>query len=410
MVATVTPVVSSGTVAGNLQASSMASYPDYPPPPSVRRHESPPTGRSWLIVVLVVVTFTLLVERAFQMWNPDRAVTHLPLVTPRGDLASEEQTTIELFNRASPGVVHITTRAVGRDYFTLDLREVERGTGSGFFWDQQGHVVTNYHVVKDGNRFVVGLADHTTFEAELVGAAPDKDLAVLRLKAPARKLASLVALPLGTSSDLQVGQKAFAIGNPFGLDYTLTTGVVSAVGRVIKSVSGRRIRDVIQTDAAINPGNSGGPLLDSAGRLIGVNTAIFSPSGAYAGIGFAIPVDTVRRVIPQLIEHGHLIRPGLNVDWAADTLARRWDIDGVLVINVAPGSSAEQAGLRPTMRDEFGRIILGDVIVAVDGTKVQSINDLLDAFEAHEIGDTVTLTVRRGNRTVSLKAKLEALQ
>lgn len=332
-------------------------------------------------------------------------------MVPRGDLAEDERATIELFEHASPAVVHITTHALQRDFF-LDLREVETGTGSGFIWDSQGHVVTNFHVVKEGSRFVVGLSDHSVFEADLIGAAPDKDLAVLRLKAPAAKLSALVPLPLGTSADLRVGQKTFAIGNPFGLDYTLTTGIVSAVGRVIRSDSGRRIRNVIQTDAAINPGNSGGPLLDSAGRLIGVNTAIFSPSGAYAGIGFAIPVDTVRRVVPQLIDHGHLIRPGLNVDWAPDGLLRRWriNVEGVLVINVAPGSSAAKAGLRPTMRDEFGRIIVGDIVTAVDDQPVKSLNDLLDAFEAHKIGDTVKLTVRRGRRFVTLTAKLEAVE
>ncbi|HHM11936.1 MAG TPA: trypsin-like serine protease [Planctomycetaceae bacterium] len=357
-----------------------------------------------LLLVLVALLFRWVLQPV-----PRAAAPPPPPITPRGDLAADEKATIELFEQSSPAVVHITTRAIERDFF--ELWEVEKGTGSGFIWDEQGHIVTNYHVVREGNRFIVGTFDHSTFEAELVGAAPDKDLAVLRLKAPAAKLASLVPLPLGTSADLRVGQKTFAIGNPFGLDYTLTTGIVSALGRVIRSQSGRRIRNVIQTDAAINPGNSGGPLLDSAGRLIGVNTAIYSPSGAYAGIGFAIPVDTVRRVVPQLIEHGRLIRPGLNVDWAPDGLLRRWRIpvQGVLVINVARGSTAEKAGLRPTMRDEFGRIIIGDIVTEVDGEPVRSLNDLLDAFEKHQIGDTVTLTVRRGRRTVKLRVQLEAV-
>ncbi len=383
------------------------SSPVYVSPPSPRQ----PTRRSWpgyILLLGLLVAAVVLVNR-LRVVRPPAAPP--PPVVPRGDLAEDERATIELFEHASPAVVHITTHALQRDFF-LDLREVETGTGSGFIWDSQGHVVTNFHVVKEGSRFVVGLSDHSVFEADLIGAAPDKDLAVLRLKAPAAKLSALVPLPLGTSADLRVGQKTFAIGNPFGLDYTLTTGIVSAVGRVIRSDSGRRIRNVIQTDAAINPGNSGGPLLDSAGRLIGVNTAIFSPSGAYAGIGFAIPVDTVRRVVPQLIDHGHLIRPGLNVDWAPDGLLRRWriNVEGVLVINVAPGSSAAKAGLRPTMRDEFGRIIVGDIVTAVDDQPVKSLNDLLDAFEAHKIGDTVKLTVRRGRRFVTLTAKLEAVE
>ena len=380
------------------------AYP-WPPSPPARPPRSPWPAMLAAIVLLIVAA---LLFRWVLQPVPHVAAPHPP-ITPRGDLAADEKATIELFEQASPAVVHITTRAIERDFF--ELWEVERGTGSGFIWDQQGHIVTNYHVVREGNRFIVGTFDHSTFEAELVGAAPDKDLAVLRLKAPAAKLASLVPLPLGTSADLRVGQKTFAIGNPFGLDYTLTTGIVSALGRVIRSQSGRRIRNVIQTDAAINPGNSGGPLLDSAGRLIGVNTAIYSPSGAYAGIGFAIPVDTVRRVVPQLIEHGRLIRPGLNVDWAPDGLLRRWRIpvQGVLVINVARGSTADKAGLRPTMRDEFGRIIIGDIVTEVDGEPVRSLNDLLDAFEKHQIGDTVTLTVRRGRRTVKLRVQLEAV-
>lgn len=290
----------------------------------------------------------------------------------------------------------------------MDMLEIDRGTGSGFVWDDHGHIVTNYHVVKDADRFVVGLTDQSVYDAKLIGVAPDKDLAVLRLEIPAAKAAAIAPLPLGTSSDLQVGQKTFAIGNPFGLDYTLTTGVVSALGRVITSVSGRRIPGAIQTDAAINPGNSGGPLLDSTGRLIGVNTSIYSPSGAYAGIGFAIPVDIVRRVVPQLIEHGRLIRPGLGVEWASERITERLDIKGALVLNVKPNSTAAKAGLRPTMRDEYWRIIWGDLVVAVDDKPIRSRNDLLDQFEAHKIGDSVTLTVLRGRRKVKLKVTLEA--
>ncbi len=227
------------------------------------------------------------------------------------------------------------------------------GTGSGFIWDEGGHIVTNYHVIKGADGAHVTLADHTTYRASLVGAAPDKDLAVLHIDAPKDKL---VPIRIGNSTDLQVGQMAYAIGNPFGLDLTLTTGVISALGREIQSVTKRTIKNVIQTDAAINPGNSGGPLLDSAGRLIGVNTAIYSPSGSSAGIGFAIPVDEVNRVVPQLIKNGKVERPGLGVQVAHDQLARELGVQkGAVIVRAFRNSPAAKAGLRPTRRDSSGR-------------------------------------------------------
>jgi len=222
-------------------------------------------------------------------------------VTPRGPLLAEEQSQIEVFRKTSPSVVHITTLETQRDFFSLNVQQVPRGTGTGFVWDERGHIVTNFHVIQNGNGARVTLADQSAYNAELVGAFPDRDLAVLRIQAPREKLPPI---PVGTSRDLLVGQRVYAIGNPFGLDQTLTTGIVSALNREIESVNQRTIRGVIQTDAAINPGNSGGPLLDSAGRLIGVNTAIYSPSGASAGIGFAIPVDEVNRIVPRLIRDG----------------------------------------------------------------------------------------------------------
>jgi S1-C subfamily serine protease len=219
-------------------------------------------------------------------------------VVPRGDLAADEQDTIQLFNSASPAVVHITTHELKRDFFTRDVFEIPRGNGTGFVWDKQGHIVTNFHVIESADTAHITMSDQTTWSAKLVGIAPDVDLAVLKIDS---RVTDLQPLPIGTSHDLQVGQKVFAIGNPFGLDQSLTMGLISALGREIKSRTRRNIKNVIQTDAAINPGNSGGPLLDSSGRLIGVNTAIVSPSGAYSGIGFAIPVDTVNRVVPDLI-------------------------------------------------------------------------------------------------------------
>ena len=324
-------------------------------------------------------------------------------VAPRTDLSADEKATIALFRRASPSVVHITTLAVARDIFTLNLLQIPEGTGSGFIWDESGNIVTNFHVIQDASAAQVTLADHSTWKARRVGVAPDKDLAVLRIDAPANKLR---AIPVGTSKDLQVGQSVFAIGNPFGLDQTLTSGIVSALGREIQSATGRTIQGVIQTDAAINPGNSGGPLLDSAGRLIGVNTAIYSPSGGSAGIGFAVPVDVVAEVIPEIIRHGRLIRPGLGIAVADDQIARRVGVAGVLVMNIKPGSSAEAAGLRGTRRVR-GEIVIGDVILAVDGHKVFSYDDLRNAMDRYKVGDAVTLTIEREERQIQLPVVLE---
>jgi S1-C subfamily serine protease len=324
-------------------------------------------------------------------------------VTARGDLAEDEKSTIELFKRASPSVVYITTlsrRAV--NFF--EMTDVPQGTGSGFVWDRQGHVVTNFHVLA-GDSFVVTLSDQSNWKATVVGVEPDKDLAVLRISAPAEKLPPIL---VGTSKGLQVGQKVFAIGNPFGLDETLTTGVVSALGRTIESLRGRKIQNVIQTDAAINPGNSGGPLLDSAGRLIGVNTQIASPSGASAGIGFAVPVDTVNEVVPELIAHGRIVRPRLGIVPASEGVTHQLGVSGVLVLAVQNGTGAAKAGLRGTERDRDGSFILGDIIVGVAGKDVASYDDLVTALEKQKIGDTVPVKLVRNDRTVTLNVTLTA--
>ncbi len=324
-------------------------------------------------------------------------------IAPRDDLTEDERATIDLFRRASPSVVYITTSAMRRDLFSLNVQEIPQGTGSGFVWDRQGHVITNFHVIRGASRARVTLADRSTWDATLVGAAPEKDLAVLRIEAPPE---DLQPIPVGRSYDLAVGQDVLAIGNPFGFDQTLTTGVISALGREIESLARIPIRDVIQTDAAINPGNSGGPLLDSSGRLIGVNTAIFSPSGSYAGIGFAIPVDTVNWVIPELIANGELLRPTLGVELASDRVVRYLEMEGALVLDVVRGSGADRAGLRPTILNRQGRIQrLGDLIVAVEGEPVESSNDLLLLLERHNPGDTVEVTVQRDDerRTVPVE-------
>lgn len=325
------------------------------------------------------------------------------VVTPRGELGPAEQSTVELFRTASPSVVYITKLAVRADPFRRNLLEIPEGTGSGFVWDRQGHIVTNHHVIEGAGGARVTLADGSTWPAELVGSVAAKDLAVLRIQAPTEQL---TPLPIGTSHDLAVGQHVFAIGNPFGLDHTLSTGVVSGLEREILSAGGQPIQGVIQTDAAINPGNSGGPLLDSAGRLIGVNTAIYSPSGASAGIGFAVPVDTVARVVPQLIAHGRVIRPALGVHLADPRMLQRLRLQGALVLGMEPGSPAERAGLQPTRRDVYGRLILGDLIVGVDDQRVEEPIDLYRILDRREVGDTVRLRLRRGGEELVVETQL----
>jgi len=328
-------------------------------------------------------------------------------VTARGDLAADEKSTIELFKQVSPSVVFITTMAVRQDPFHFRALEVPQGAGSGFIWDDRGYVVTNYHVIAEAQGATVMLSDQSTWRAQLVGAEPDKDLAVLKIDAPKNLLPPI---PIGTSSDLQVGQKVFAIGNPFGFDETLTTGVISGLGREITSATHRPIQGVIQTDAAINPGNSGGPLLDSASRVIGINTAIVSPSGAYAGIGFAVPVDVVNRIVPQIIAGEKVKKPGLGIVLLDDSFARRLGVEGVLFHDVQAGSAADKAGLRPTGQDSRGRIVVGDVIVGAEGKSIRTVNDLLKVLDNHEVGDTLDLAVLRDDRKVQIQVTLQALQ
>jgi S1-C subfamily serine protease len=318
-------------------------------------------------------------------------------VTPRGALGADEQANIELFKRVSPSVVHITTLATQSDLFGMNVMQVPRGTGTGFVWDASGHLVTNFHVIQGGSGARVTMADQTGFSAKLVGAFPDRDLAVLKIDAPPSKLPPIA---IGSSRELQVGQRVYAIGNPFGLDQTLTTGIVSALNREIESFNGRTIRGVVQTDAAINPGNSGGPLLDSAGRLIGVNTQIASPSGASAGIGFAIPVDEVNRIVPRLIRDGRFVRPALGVTAAPPEVNRALKLPkGVALVQLSPNGPAARAGLQAFRRDRGGDIVQGDVITAIDGEAVADIDGMLAELERHAPGDSVTLTLWREGKT-----------
>jgi S1-C subfamily serine protease len=324
-----------------------------------------------------------------------------------GDLTADERRIVEVFRRASSSVVHIANLAVRQDLFSLDVLQIQQGTGSGFVWDTNGHIVTNLHVLEGGDSFKVRLADQSEYEAKVVGYAANKDLAVLRVTgAPASKL---TPLPLGVSQRLLVGQTVLAVGNPFGLDHSLTVGVVSALGRELRSSGGRRIYDVIQTDAAINPGNSGGPLLDSSGRLIGVNSAIYSPSGASAGIGFAIPVDVVKRLVPQLIARRRPVVPGIGIVALPESMVRRSQLEGVVVQEVVPGSPAAKAGLEGLRRARGGGFLLGDLIVAVNGKRVQSLDAMTYVFEQEGVGATVELTVVRRGEKRNIKVVLAAM-
>jgi S1-C subfamily serine protease len=369
----------------------------------------PSRSTRWMAVLLLLVAGALIYTVVRGRSTPEsdtRAISSEPrAITPRGDLAADEQSTIDLFKRVSPAVVHVTSVDVRRGRLSLNMFEIPQGTGSGFVWDTDGHVVTNFHVIQNGDRAEVTLNDNSVWRASIIGTAPDKDLAVLKIDAPKERLTKIA---VGVSNNLQVGQKVFAIGNPFGLDQTLTTGVISGLGREIQSVTRRPISGVIQTDAAINPGNSGGPLLDSAGRLIGINTAIYSPSGAYAGIGFAVPVDTVNRIIPQLLAHGKVVRPGLGIVPASEQIVRQLKVQGVLVLSVPEGSAAQQAGLVGTTQGPQSWI-LGDLIVSVDDQPVAELNDLYRVLDRHEVGDVVKLEVVRAGQKRAVSVKLQPL-
>ncbi|MBI3795039.1 MAG: trypsin-like peptidase domain-containing protein [Nitrospinae bacterium] len=327
-------------------------------------------------------------------------------ITPRGDLSASEKETIEVFKNTSPSVVYITSIGLAQNLFTMNIFEIPKGTGSGFIWDSDGHIVTNYHVIQDANKIDVTLVNGTKWKATLVGVAPEKDLAVLKITAPIKQL---VPIPVGDARILKVGMKVYAIGNPFGLDYSMTSGIVSALNREVDSMNGGKIHGAIQTDAAINPGNSGGPLLDSAGRLIGMNTAIFSPSGASAGVGFAVPVEVINRFVPQLIDFGKIIRPGIGISVAHDDVAERFGIHGVIVFQVIQGSPAEAAKLRPTTR-VGNQISFGDVIVSVNETKIRNTADLTNAFDALKAGDVVKLGLLRDKGTEYVSVPLAEMR
>lgn len=390
----------------------MTLPPDPNPPfgltPQRRNPRPPSTSSLWLLVLVMLACGAVAgyyISRA--VWNRQNATggAQPQPVAPRGDLSDVEKTNIRIFKDTNPSVVFINTTAERTDYFG-DTAQVPEGSGSGFVWDKAGHVVTNFHVIRNASGAQVTLWDHTSYAAELVGRSPNNDLAVLKIDAPPEKLRPIL---IGSSHDLQVGQATFAIGDPFGLDQTLTTGIVSALGRTIQSPSGAPIANAIQTDTAINPGNSGGPLLDSSGRLIGVNSAIVSPSGSSAGIGFAIPVDTVNRIVPQLIAHGQVLRPQIGVQ-LSDQLSQMFHqagVPGVAIYRVEPNSPAAAAGLRGAFpRRRGGRP--GDVIQKVGQASVNTSEEFYLAVEESKPGDTVMLQIVRDGETVEVPVKLGA--
>ena len=318
----------------------------------------------------------------------------------------DEQNTVDIFDSAAPGTVFVTQNQIVRDRYTMRATEVPAGSGSGFIWDTNGHIVTNYHVIDGSSHLTVTLYNQKTYPAKFIGGEPRKDIAVLKIDAPADELT-----PIPRPNDgyeLAVGQKAIAIGNPFGLDHTITTGIISAMGRDQLGYGGVTIRDMIQTDASINPGNSGGPLLDSNGQLIGMNTMIYSKSGTSAGIGFAVPFSTIKRVVPQIIRTGKAQQIGLGISILPDAIARRNGIEGVVIRTVASDSPAERAGLRG-VEHHFRRTYIGDIIIGIDDQKVTNYDTLYNALDEHQPGDTIQVKIRREGRVMSVPVELYVL-
>lgn len=339
--------------------------------------------------------------------TPEPVVESRPVAIAPSDLGADEKATIDVYERMSQCVVSIKNATLRRDFFSFNIYEMPQGVGSGIIWDNKGHIVTNFHVVYQADRIEVTLANQSSYEAEVIGMAPDFDLAVLKIDAPE---SALSPVPLGISRELKVGQKVLALGNPFGLDTSLTTGIISALGRTIQSPTRHKIENAIQTDAAINPGNSGGALLDSFGRLIGINTAILSPSGSYSGVGFAVPVDTVNRIVPQLIAKGKLTRAGLGISLVPDNLRLGWGLKGAIIMEVAPDSAAYKAGLQGTRQTLFGKLILGDIIIRVDQKTIHNNDDLITCFETDKkVGDRVEIEFLRDGKPTLTQAVLQEI-
>jgi 2-alkenal reductase len=369
--------------------------------PSMTRAADRPSGGGWLPRAVLVWALALgtfwMAEPYVRGWL--HGAREPRAVAARGPLAEAERNAVEVFDARAPSVALIVTAAAVRDAF--GRAGTSAGTGSGFVWDEAGHIVTNNHVVANAQEIRVRLEADSAIRAEVVGTAPDYDLAVLRPLAPLPAAAQPV--PLGSSADLVVGQTVYAIGNPFGLGRSMSSGIISALDRSLPAASGREIRGVVQTDAAINPGNSGGPLLDSAGRLIGVNTAIVSGSGSSAGVGFAVPVDVVNEVVPELIRRGRAPRPGIGVAALDERAAAALDAPGVVVAEIQPGSAADRAGLRGL---DLRARVLGDVITHVDGRRVRTVAELAEALRAAGIGNRALLTILRAGREAQVSVEV----
>lgn len=318
-------------------------------------------------------------------------------------LTPDEKNNIDIFSKTNKSVVYVTNTRLQQDRFSLNIYEIPAGAGTGIVLDRNGHIVTNFHVIQNAKKIKITLWDHSSWEAEIVGVAETKDLAVLKIEAPAKLL---FPIQPGDSSKLEVGRKVLAIGNPFGLDTTLTVGVVSALDREIK-IENRKIAGLIQTDAAINPGNSGGPLLNSKGYLVGINTVIIGPGGGSAGVGFAIPVNEVKKIVPQLIEHGRIMRPIMGIHVLHDSVARRYRIKGAIVLEVQPGLAADRAGMVGISRNRRNVITLGDIIVKIDKHIINSQDELLSTLENYKAGDRIMVETIRGNSTQRLELTLQ---
>jgi S1-C subfamily serine protease len=375
---------------------------------SVPGYSMPAATRLFRAALFGAILFSLLGLQLSLIPQASGADALSRQVTPRSELASDEKATIQLFENSRNSVVYITTRTQVQDFWSRDIFSVPRGTGSGFIWDESGHVVTNFHVIENASEATIRLANGKDYTASLVGVSPIHDIAVLKIKVSQKRLPPL---PIGTSHDLRVGQKVYAIGNPFGLDWTLTNGIVSALDRSLTEENGNTVEHLIQTNAAINPGNSGGPLLDSAGRLIGINTAIYSPSGTSAGIGFAVPVDTVNRVVPQLISRGKYTRPALGIGIDEDInqrLTAIMEIKGVVILNVPRGTAAAAAGLKGVEATQDGSIIPGDIITAIEGKPVDSVSKLVARLDDFRVGDKIRITVMKQGKSREVQVILQA--
>ncbi len=371
------------------------------------------TARQVLVIaftsaVLAAVT-VLGVQQLSSRFQPFSSALNVaePANITDPSLATDEQNNIEVYKSIAPGVVYIQSTTTVRDFFGLFSRQAE-GAGSGSIIDAQGNILTNYHVIAEAEKLTVSFGSGREYPARVVGKDPDTDLAVIKLLETPKE--PLTVVPLGDSDKLIVGQKVLAIGNPFGLDRTLTTGVISGLERPIQAQNGRKIEGAIQTDASINPGNSGGPLLDSHGRMIGINSQIESPSGASAGVGFAIPVNIAKRIVPQLIRNGAVLRPNLSIEMrnvsSFGPQAHLPVSDGVVIWYARPGGAAANAGLRGLVQTEDGDVELGDIIVSMDGQKVASKDDIYKVLDKHQIGDTISVEIVRRGRNMSVPVKL----